>query len=400
MKIPLSTRPIYGNEEILECLDSLLTANLRMGKKVEKFERMFAEYIGVKYAVMVNSGSSANLLALLTLSNPRNIESRISKGDEVVVPAVAWSTTYFPIINVGAIPVLVDVDDSYNLDVNKIGNAITEKTKAIMPVHLLGNPCRMREIMEIAEEHELCIIEDCCEAHGAEIKGKKIGSFGALSTFSFFLSHHITTIEGGMILTNNEDNLNMLRTLRAHGWIRNRTDREMIAKQYSNIDERFLFYNIGFNLRPTEIQGAFGIHQLSRLEEFIEARRNNAEYFNEELEQFSDYLFLQQERPQTRHVWFGYPITVKQDAPFTSKQLVSFLESKGIETRPIMSGNMVEQPVLMLFNHKISGNLKNAKKIMNNSFFIGVHHGIREQERKYVVDCLVEFVLSVEGKTL
>lgn len=371
-----------------------------MGKKVEKFERMFAEYIGVKYAVMVNSGSSANLLALSTLSNPRNIENRISKGDEVVVPAVAWSTTYFPIINVGAIPVLVDVDDSYNLDVNKIGNAITEKTKAIMPVHLLGNPCRMREIMEIAEEHELCIIEDCCEAHGAEIKGKKVGSFGALSTFSFFLSHHITTIEGGMILTNNEDNMNMLRTLRAHGWIRNRTDREMIAKQYSNIDERFLFYNIGFNLRPTEIQGAFGIHQLSRLEEFIEARRNNAEYFNEELEQFSDYLFLQQERPQTRHVWFGYPITVKQDAPFTSKQLVSFLESKGIETRPIMSGNMVEQPVLMLFNHKISGNLKNAKKIMNNSFFIGVHHGIGEQERKYVVDCLVEFVLSVEGKTL
>jgi CDP-6-deoxy-D-xylo-4-hexulose-3-dehydrase len=191
-----------------------------MGKKVQTFERMFAEFIGVKNAVMVNSGSSANLVALSVLTN-RAIKNRIKRNDEVITPAVTWSTTLFPIINVGAVPVLVDVNlETYDIDTSEMEKAITHKTKAIMPVHLLGNPCDMKKIMEIAEDHNLFVIEDACEAHGAEFNGKKVGGFGDLATFSFFFSHHISTIEGGMVITNNEKYAELAKSLRAHGWIR------------------------------------------------------------------------------------------------------------------------------------------------------------------------------------
>jgi CDP-6-deoxy-D-xylo-4-hexulose-3-dehydrase len=363
-----------------------------MGEKVQKFERMFADYVGVKNAVMVNSGSTANLLALSILTNPV-INSRIQKGEEIITPAITWSTTVFPIINVNAMPVLVDVDpDTYTIDTTEIEKTITDKTRAIMPVHILGNPCNMKEIMEIAEEHDLFVVEDCCEAHGAEFNGKKVGSFGDISTFSFFFSHHISTIEGGMVLTNNEEYAELAKSLRAHGWIRELKNRNEIAKKYKEIDARFLFINSGYNVRPTEIQGAFGIHQIKKLDKFIEIRRNNARYWTEKLKVYSDYLLLPEERKGTKHVWFGYPITVKPIAPFTRKDFVDFLEQKGIETRPVMAGNIAEQPAMKLFKYRKADELNNSKIIMRNSFFFGNHQGIGKVEREYIADCISEFI--------
>lgn len=390
-KVPLNVAS-YGWEETYEAVESILTTWVTMGEKVEKFERKFADYVGVENAVMVNSGSTANLLALSVLTNPIT-NNRIQDGEEIITPAITWPTTVFPIINVNAIPVLVDVDpETYAIDTTEIEKAITDKTKAIMPVHILGNPCDMKKIAKIAEEHGLFVIEDCCEAHGAEINAKKVGSFGDISTFSFFFSHHISTIEGGMILSNNKEYTELAKSLRAHGWIRELKDRKEISKKYKEIDERFLFINLGYNVRPTEIQGAFGIHQIKKLDRFIEIRRNNARYWTEKLKEYSDYLLLPKERSGTKHVWFGYPVTVKPTAPFTRKEIVDFLERKGIETRPIMAGNMAEQPAMKLFKYRKVGNLSNSKNIMRRAFFFGNHQGIGKAEREYIADSIGKFI--------
>jgi len=368
-----------------------------MGKKVEQFESLFADYIGTKYAIMVNSGSSANLLALSLLTNP-TLKNRIEPGDEIITPAITWATTVFPIINCGATPVLVDVDlETFNINVQEIENAITDKTKAIMIVHLLGNPCDMNKIMEIARTKNLIVIEDSCEAHGAEYNGNKIGNFGDLATFSFFFSHHISTIEGGMILTNNEEYAELAKGMRVFGWIRDLKNKVMIAEKHPEIDERFLFNNMGYNLRPTEIQGSFGIHQMRKLEYFINIRRENAGYWFNNLKSYSDYLLLHKERKNTRHVWFGYPLTIKPNAPFTRKKLVNFLEERGLETRPIMAGNIDEQPVMKFYNYRKVGNLENSRFIMRNSLFFGNHQGIGKKEREAIVEYISQFIEGVKS---
>lgn len=394
-KIPLNI-PSYGWEESYEAIESILTTWVTMGKKVNEFESMFAQYIGVPHSVMVNSGSSANLLALSILTNPL-ARNRINPGDEIITPAVTWATTVFPIINVSAIPVLVDVDlRSHNISVNEIEKAITDRTKAIMPVHLLGNPCDMKRITEIARKHNLFVIEDACEAHGAEIDGKKVGSYGDLASFSFFFTHHISTIEGGMVLASNEEFAEMAKALRVFGWIRDLRDRDEIAGSYGDIDPRFLFINIGYNFRPTEIQGAFGIHQIKKLDNFIEIRRDNAKFWTENFKQYSNFLWLPEERPGTKHVWFGYPITVRPDAPFTRKELVDFLEGKGLETRPIMAGNIDEQPAMRYFDYRKVGDLSNSRIIHRQSFFFGNHQGIGRGEREAIVEYFREFMSGVE----
>lgn len=390
--IPLNI-PSFDWQEVNETIDSLLSTFVTMGKKVFKFEEMWAKYLGVKNAVMVNSGSSANLIALSILSNP-TVKNRIKPGDEIIVPAVAWSTTFFPIFNIGAIPVLVDVNaDDFNINIKSLKKAITNKTKAIIPVHLLGNPANMTEIMKIARKHNLFIVEDSCEAHGAEHRGRKVGTFGEVGTFSFFFSHHISTIEGGMVVTNNDYLAELARILRAHGWIREIKKKEAIIKKYPEIDKRFLFVNIGYNLRPTEIQGAFGIHQLKKLEKFIKIRRENADYLTDKFSAYSKYLFLplKKEKKGDRRVWFSYPVFIKPGVPFTRKELVKFLEEKGIETRPIMAGNFAQQPAIKLFNYQISGKLTNSEKIMSQAFLFGNHQGIGRKEKKYIVDCFEEF---------
>ena len=384
--------PTYGFAEVNEALDSLLSTWVTMGKKVKKFENSFGRYIGSKYSVMVNSGSSANLLALSILTNPK-FSKRIEAGSEVLTPAVTWATTLFPIVNVNLVPSIIDVGlEDFNLDVDKLRKSITKKTKAIMPVHLLGNPANMKEIIDIAKEYDLFVIEDSCEAHGAEFNNKKIGSFGDISTFSFFLSHHISTIEGGMLLTKNEEVFELAKSMRIFGSIRDQKNKKQIAKKNPELDPRFLFDSLGYNIRPTEIQGAFGIHQIKKLEKFIKIRTSNANFWNKKLAKFSNYLLLHSQRPNTRHAWFGYPITVRSPAPFSRDQLVNFLEKKNIETRPIMAGDITKQPAINLVKKKINRPLNNSKIIHSNSFFIGVHQGIDKIQRDYVVSVFEEFM--------
>lgn len=391
-KIPLAVPP-YGWEETSEALDSLLTMNTTMGNKVKKFEDKFAEYLGVKYAVMVNSGSSANLLALSVLSNQKKIKNRIKQGDEIITPALTWATTVYPITNVGATPVFVDVNlKTHNIEPEQIEKAITKKTKAIMPVHLLGYPCDMKKIMEIAKNNDLLVIEDACEAHGTEYFGKKVGSFGDMASFSFFASHHITTMEGGMLVTNNQEYYELSKSLRAFGWIREMKNKNHIIKKNRNIDPRFLFVNLGYNMRPTEIQGAFGMHQIKKLDKLIKHRINSARFWNENLKPFAEYFILPLEDKEIKNTYMAYPITVRKNNYFTKKQLVDHLEKKKIETRPVMAGNITQQPVIQYIKHKKIGSLENSQYIADNSFLIGIHQNITEQMSEFVINSIIEFL--------
>ncbi len=359
-RLPLHV-PSYGADEVNEAIDSLLSTRVTMDEKVRRFERMWAEYLGVAEAVMVNSGSSANLVAVSAVVNPA-FPRPLAAGDEVIVPAVAWSTTYFPLVN------------------------------AILPVHLLGNACDMRALGALVERHGLVMIEDSCEAHGARFEGKPVGTFGDMGTFSFYFSHHISTIEGGMVVTDDPALGDLARTLRAHGWIRDVKKRPNVERP--PIDERFLFVNLGYNLRPTELQGAFGIHQMPKLEPYIKIRRDNVEHWNAALRRHARWLreCPGRDTAGSRSVWFGYPITVRPEAPFKREALVEFLEGRGIATRPIMAGNFRDQPAIRLFPHRIAGSLERAEQVMHQSFFIGNHHAISDADRAYVVTCLDEFM--------
>jgi len=382
------SKPTYGAEEVLESLDSLMSTWVTMGDKVESFEDQWADYVGTKHSTMVNSGSSANLLALKALEG-----DVIEPGDEVIVPAVSWSTSIFPIVDVNAKPVLVDVDPStYTIDVESFKEAISDDTAAVLLVHLLGNPCEMEPIMEICSDHDIAIIEDSCEAHGAEYDGQKVGSFGDIGTFSFFFSHHISTIEGGMITTNSDMYLERTRTSRAHGWVRELENKEKYTSRSPDIDERFLFVSHGYNLRPTEIQGAFGMHQLDKLERFIDIRRENARKLNNRLENYDDMFNILEERANTRNSWFAYPLLVRNDAPFTRDELQTHLEDNLIETRPILAGNLARQPALQQIDHKQVGDLSSSEIIHENGLFIGNHHGIRDSQREYILETIQDFV--------
>lgn len=390
-RIPLGV-PSYDALEVCEAVDSLLDRETTMGRKVREFEAMFARYLGVKHAIMVNSGSSANLVAVSILTNPI-VDRRLSPGDEVITPAVTWATTVFPIVQCGLVPVLVDVDlRSFNILPEQISRAITPRTRAIMPVHLLGNPCDMAPIVEIAKEHGLFVIEDACESHGAEYHGHKTGSIGDLGTFSFFFTHHITTMEGGMVVTNDDRYAELARALRVFGWARDMPDVATLGERHRPIDPRWLFVNIGFNMRPTELQGAFGIHQLPRLERFIEIRRENARIWDRELAEISDALWTAQEVAGTRHVYFAYPLTVRPGAPFTRDDLTAFLEAHGVDTRPIMAGNIDEQPAMRLVPYRRCGGLENAQYILRNAFLVGNHHGIGGRERDRLLALMREFL--------
>jgi len=390
--IPLAVPP-YDTDEILEALDSLLSKQTTMGTKVKKFEKKFSEYIKNKYSLMVNSGSSANLLSLSILSNPLLGKKQIKPNDEIITPAVTWATTVYPIVNIGAIPKFVDVRlNDFNIDETKIENSITKKTKAIMIVHLLGNPCNIDKIKKIAKKYNLWLIEDSCEAHGAKFKNKHVGTFGDISTFSFFASHHITTMEGGMVCTNNKLLYDLGKSMRTFGWARELPNKNKIETENPNIDPRFLFVNMGFNFRPTELQGAFGIHQIKRLENLVKIRIKNAQYWNKKLEPLEKYLLLPAKNHQKRNSFLFYPITVVENQYFSKTELVAYLEKNHIETRPIMTGNMVEQPVSKNFTYKNNHKLKNSHYITKNSFAIGNHHKMTEEMKKFIVDTIYDFI--------
>ncbi|HYL66141.1 MAG TPA: DegT/DnrJ/EryC1/StrS family aminotransferase [Nitrosopumilaceae archaeon] len=395
--IPGKTRialiePAFGPDEVIEALDSLLTTNVTMGKKVKRFEHLFSRYIKSRFSSMVNSGSSANLVALSALTNPW-FQRRIKKNTEVITPAVTWATTVYPLYNLNLKPKFVDINlENFCMKTDDLDRAVSSNTSLLLPVHLLGNVCDMSIIKEVATKKDLLIMEDCCEAHGAEFKGKKVGTLGDIGTFSFFLSHHITTMEGGMVVTNDESLHELSKALRAFGWIRDLKLKEKFMSKYPHIDPRYLFVNLGYNFRPLEIQGAFGIHQIAKLENFIKIRKENARYWSRRFSQYEDYFILTKETPHTRSVYFCYPLTIKKDAPFDRKHLLNYLKTKKIETRPIMSGNFLEQPTIEFIPHAKYGKLENSKLAMRNSFFFGNHHEIDKPQREYVVDVIAQFI--------
>lgn len=386
--------PTFSEQEIFAAIQPMLTTFVTMGKGVRAFEEKCASYFQTDLSVMNNSGSSANLLAIAAIAN-KNTQDNLKPGDEVIVPALSWSTTVWPIIQLGLIPVIVDCNsDSFNFDMNQLESAISDKTRAIMPVHVYGNPCDMDALNLISKKYNLQIIEDCCEAMGAEYDGKKVGSFGRIGTFSFYFSHHITTLEGGICVTSDFELAETMRILRAHGWSREADNHQKYVEKYPEIDPRFIFVNLGYNLRPTEVQSAMGEVQLPKLDGFIENRRKAANHFKEELEKYSEFFHFQNETEKGKHVWFGFPIVLKNSAPFSVSDITSYLQENKIETRPIIAGNIARHPVMKDYEHRVSGNLSAADNIMKNGFAFGCHHGVDKNAREYVLNQIDQFMDS------
>jgi CDP-6-deoxy-D-xylo-4-hexulose-3-dehydrase len=384
--------PTFSTDEIYAATETMLSTFTTMGKKVRSFEEYYAKMFGHNYGVMSNSGSSANLLSIAALANPVT-PNHLKPGDEVIVPCLSWSTTIWPIIQYQLTPVFVDCDPvTFNFDLNKLEAAITPKTRAIMLVHVYGNPCDMDAVMTLAKKYNLSVIEDCCEAMGASFDSKAVGSFGVMGNLSFFFSHHITTLEGGITVTNDFDIAETLRILRAHGWSREADEHKKYIEKYPHIDPRFIFINLGYNLRPTEVQGAMGHVQLPKLAGLIDNRRKAADFYLKELNKYSDFFDFQTETPKGKHVWFGFPMIVKENAPFTVKQITAFLQANNIETRPIIAGNMARHPAFDMFHHKIAGTMEASDRIMQRGFGIACHHEVDNAAAKYVVDAIERFM--------
>jgi CDP-6-deoxy-D-xylo-4-hexulose-3-dehydrase len=395
--IPLGTVN-YGSDEVLEVLDTLLSGNVTMGNKVAQFEQMWASHVGRKHAIMVNSGSSANLAAIGALSSLR-YENGIRPGDEVITTAIPWSTTIAPIVQYGAIPVFVDVDpETFNIDTELVKDAISPKSKAIMPVSLLGNPQGMDTIAKIARDNNLLLIEDACEATGSSTNGTRIGTFGEIGTFSFFFSHHISTIEGGMVVTDDDLTADLVRSIRAHGWTRDSKSQLRGLQSNSDIQAKWTFIETGYNLRPTEISGAFGIQQLSKLDPIIEHRRETARIWSNAIKKYDHLISISTEHPGDRHSWFGYPLVVRPQAGFERDDLANFLKSKKIDVRPIIAGNILEHPVIEQWPHRVSGEASTASWIHRNGLMIGNHEGITESGRSYFIESIEEF-LNEHGRS-
>jgi CDP-6-deoxy-D-xylo-4-hexulose-3-dehydrase len=378
----------WNEEEILAIQNVIKTGNYSMGENVAQFEREFAEYIGSKFAVMVNSGSSANL-ALLSACRFAN-NQKLQPGDEIIVPAVSWSTTYYPVSQIGCVLKFVDIDiDTLNIDISKIEEAITPKTKAILVVNLLGNPANWDSLKAIAELHNLILLEDNCESLGAEFGGKKAGTFGLGGTFSTFFSHHISTMEGGLIATDDLEIYQTMKSIRAHGWTRDLPpENHVFNKTGDKWDDLFRFVIPGYNLRPLEMEGAIGSCQLKKLPSFIEARRENAIYFINQIARFESF---RTQKEIGKSSWFGFSIILEGRMQGKRKQLVAELEKAGIESRPIVTGNFTRNPVIKHLEHASIPELPGANLIHDHGLFVGNHHFNLKKEIDLLLEVLSNF---------
>jgi CDP-4-dehydro-6-deoxyglucose reductase, E1 len=382
----------YGGDEINAVVRTLLSTMTTMGKQVKEFQEQYAQYVGAKHAVMSNSGSSNNLLSVAALANPFT-KDHLKPGDEVIVPALSWSTTIWPIVQYNLIPVFVDCDlHDFNLDLNKLESAIGPKTRAIKLVHVYGNPCNMDAIMSLAKKHHLFVIEDCCEAMGATYNDQHVGTFGNVGNYSFFYAHHITTLEGGISVTNDFDLTETMKILRAHGWSRESVEHQKYVNMYPDIDPRFIFINQGYNLRPTELNAAMGKVQLPKLDGFNDKRRAAADYLLKHLAKYQEFFHFQQETPKGKHVWFGFSLVLKDAAPFSLKDITTYLTKQGIETRPIIAGNMVRHPGVKMYPHRIGGDLHAADTVMRKGFSFGCHQGTDQNACEHIVYVIDSFV--------
>lgn len=362
------------DEQEKEAINKVVQSGLfTMGKKVKKFEEEFSNYIGSKYSVMVNSGSSANLLMIASLFYTKDHSRKLNRGDEIIVPAVSWSTSYYPLYQYGLKIKFVDIDlETLNYDLEKLKNAISNKTKVILAVNLLGNPNNFKIIKNMIHSKEIIVIEDNCESLGAEFENKKTGTIGVLGTFSFFFSHHISTMEGGMVVTDDQELYHILLSLRAHGWTRDLPEKNsIINKSKNNFDETFRFVLPGYNLRPLEMSGAIGSIQLKKFPTFLKQRRENAKFFREKMKNYDD-IIIQEEIGSSS--WFGFSMVINKESSRTRENLLFALNSLGFECRPIVAGNFVKNRVIKYFNTEIDDEYRNADLIDTHGLFIGNHH--------------------------
>ena len=373
----------WDNHEIEAIQRVLKSGRFSMGERVAEFEKAFAEKFGVKYALMVSSGSAANLLAVAGLV----YSGKLKRNDEVIVPAVSWSTTYFPLFQFGLKLRFVDIDkDTLNIDTDKLKAAITEKTKLICLVNLLGNPNDFSTIKQICADRDIVIMEDNCESLGAEYNGKKAGTFGLVGTYSTFYSHHLCTMEGGVVVTDDEELYHYMLCIRAHGWTRNLPrDSKIYTKSENAFYESFNFIVPGFNLRPLEMEGAAGTEQLKKMDGIIAQRRENAEYFKKKMQDIPD---IRTQKETGNSSWFGFAIVLEGSSVGRRDTVVQKLAENDIEVRPIVAGNFTRNKVIEYMEHTVSGELTAADDIHDNGFFIGNHSKNNFAEIDYFVDVL------------
>ena len=413
--IPGETKVNYGGrvfdqEELVRLVDSSLDFWLTTGRYAEKFEKAFAKYLGVKYCSLTNSGSSANLLAFMSLTSPLLGEKRVKRGDEVITVAAGFPTTVTPVIQYGAVPVFVDVTpDTYNIDVTQLEAALSDKTRAVMLAHTLGNPFDISAVKGFCDENNLWFIEDNCDALGSKYQGKYTGTFGDIGTSSFYPPHHMTMGEGGAVYTSNFQLKKILLSMRDWGrdcWCDSGVDNtcgKRFSKQFGLLpfgyDHKYVYSTFGYNLKITDMQAAVGCAQLEKLTGFIEQRKKNYTYLLYGLKQFEHKIQLPCPTENSDPSWFGFLITVKENAGFTRDDIVKHLELANIQTRMLFAGNLVKHPCFDEMReqgrgYRVVGELKNTDRIMNNTFWIGVYPGMSEEKLAYIVDQIGSFILS------
>ena len=372
-RFPLATSS-WDERELAAMQRVIESGRFTMGEEVAAFERQFAEYLGARYCVMANSGSSANLLMVAALCHSSNPALRLRPGDEVIVPAVSWSTTYYPLHQYGLRMRFVDVDlQTLNFDLQRLEEAISDRTRLVMAVNLLGNPNDFDRIRSLIGDRDIVLIEDNCESMGAEFGGRKAGTFGAMGSYSCFFSHHISTMEGGLVSTDDEELYQLLVCLRAHGWTRSLPKQNLVCSDKSDdpFEESYRFVLPGYNLRPLELSGALGQEQVRKLPALVDGRRRNASAFVDAMRAHGD-IIIQQEVGASS--WFGFSMVLRHGASRTRRELVSALGDLGFECRPIVAGNFAKNEVVRYFDAVVPDELPNAELVDRNGLFIGNHH--------------------------
>ena len=399
----------FDEKELVNLVDASLDFWLTAGRYAEEFEASMAEMLGVENVLLVNSGSSANLVAFSALTSPKLGDRRVKPGDEVITVAAGFPTTVNPIIQNRAVPVFVDVElGSYVPSLERIEAARSPRTRAVMIAHTMGVPYPVREVREFCDRHKLWLVEDNCDALGSRYDGQLTATFGDLATFSFYPAHHITMGEGGAVAVGNEDLARIARSFR--DWGRdcycaggeNNTCGKRFAQQFGTLpfgyDHKYVYSHIGYNLKVTDMQAAIGVAQLRKLDEFAAARKRNHATLAAGLKKHERHLILHSAPPKSDPCWFGYVITVRPDAPFTRAELVNALETARIETRNLFCGNLLRHPAYAGVEHRVAGSLANSDLITTNTFFIGVYPGLSEQMIAHVLETFDKFIKTAEGR--
>ena len=406
-KVPYAGR-VFDEQELVAAVDAVLDFWLTLGPHGEAFERALADYVGTRHAVVVNSGSSANLVAFASLTSPQ-LDRPLRPGDEVLTVAAGFPTTVAPIIQYGCVPVFVDVRlDTANVRVDRLADAVGSRTRAVVLAHTLGNPYDLEAVTDLARRHELYLVEDNCDALGAAFKGRKTGTFGDLATQSFYPPHHLTMGEGGAVLTGSGRLKRIAESFRDWGrdcWCasgKDNTCNKRFDWQLGDLprgyDHKYIYSHLGYNLKPLDLQAAIGLMQLKKMDAFVGARRANHARLKAALAPYQDFLILPEATPESDPSWFGLLLTVRDGSPFSRRELVQYLEDRQIQTRLLFGGNLLRQPAFRGVAHRVVGGLENTDKIMNDAFFVGVYPGLSEAMLGYVAEVFADFFRTVRQR--